>query len=133
MKVEQSKDSDEKKESPSKLHNFKRDIKPKKKEPEIKVKVEEEPKPEVEEPEFKISPPSPVKEEDSVIFGTMESKKEQDQVAEAAFNSNMNNEVDKINESLLRISMMLNVSYFLLTLRNLKTEKNSSTQTLPQI
>ena len=48
-------------------------------------------------------------EEDSVIYGTMETKKEQDMIAQAAYNSGLNSEIDKINESLLKISLIMNV------------------------
>ena len=47
------------------------------------------------------------KEDDSVLLGSATADKSND-INKAALNSSLNVEIDKINESLLRIGLMLN-------------------------
>lgn len=50
---------------------------------------------------------SKVKEDDSVLLGSATSDKN-NEINKAALNSSLNVEIDKINESLLKIGLMLN-------------------------
>jgi hypothetical protein len=93
--------------SPKKL--FKSPLKPKELSPRPK---DHSPAPKDYSPVAKeLSPVFKATEEDSVIFGTIPKKgTEQDQVAAAAVNATLNQEIEAINESLLKISLVLNVT-----------------------
>lgn len=51
--------------------------------------------------------PVKIKEDDSVLLGSATSDKN-NEINKAALNSSLNVEIDKINESLLKIGLMLN-------------------------
>lgn len=51
--------------------------------------------------------PAKIKEDDSVLLGSATSDKN-NEINKAALNSSLNVEIDKINESLLKIGLMLN-------------------------
>ena len=75
---------------------------------ESKLKEEETRIQKQKEEEVKVQKP---KEDDSVLLGSATADKSND-INKAALNSSLTIELDKINESLLKIGLMLNVSSF---------------------